>query len=73
MYCMEGDLSLMPVLPILALFESLEDNFTLAVIVFIIGFLATLATLIFIVAAHRYWERKDLQEAGDASGEESRL
>ncbi len=37
--------------------QALEDNFTLAVIVFITGFIATLVTLIFIVSMHRYWER----------------
>ena len=36
----------------------MEDNFTLAVIVFVTGFIATLITLIFIVAMHRYWERR---------------
>lgn len=35
-----------------------EDNFTLAVIVFVVGFIATLITLIFIVSMHRYWERR---------------
>ncbi len=43
--------------PMLAL-QALEDNFTLAVIVFVAGFAATLATLIFIIAMHRYWERR---------------
>ncbi len=38
--------------------QDLEDNFTLAVIVFVTGFIATLVTLIFIVAMHRYWERQ---------------
>lgn len=37
----------------------MEDNFTLALIVFVAGFIATLATLIFIVAMHRYQERRD--------------
>ena len=43
-------------LAVLAL-QALEENFTLAVIVFITGFIATLITLIFIVSRHRYWER----------------
>jgi heme/copper-type cytochrome/quinol oxidase subunit 4 len=38
--------------------QALEENFTLAVIVFITGFIATLVTLIFIVRMHRYWERR---------------
>lgn len=38
----------------------MEDNFTLAAIVFVIGFIATLATLVYIVASHRYWERRDI-------------
>jgi hypothetical protein len=38
--------------------QALEDNFTLAVIVFITGFIATLVTLIYIVSMHRYWERR---------------
>jgi hypothetical protein len=38
--------------------QALEDNFTLAVIVFVTGFIATLITLIFIVSMHRYWERR---------------
>jgi uncharacterized paraquat-inducible protein A len=38
--------------------QALEDNFTLAVIVFITGFIATLVTLIYIVSLHRYWERR---------------
>jgi hypothetical protein len=54
-----------------AFLQSLEENFTLAVIVFIIGFIATLVTLIYIVSAHRYWERRDARESSDASREES--
>jgi hypothetical protein len=42
---------------VLIALQALEDNFTLAVIVFITGFIATLVTLIFIVSMHRYWER----------------
>ncbi len=38
--------------------QALEDNFTLAVIVFVTGFIATLVTLIYIVSMHRYWERR---------------
>ena len=38
--------------------QALEENFTLAVIVFITGFIATLVTLIYIVSMHRYWERR---------------
>jgi hypothetical protein len=38
--------------------QALEENFTLAVIVFVTGFIATLVTLIFIVSMHRYWERR---------------
>jgi uncharacterized membrane protein len=45
--------------------QALEDNFTLAVIVFIIGFIATLITLIFIVSMHRYWERRSDSNAGE--------
>jgi len=37
--------------------QTLEENFTLGVIVFVTGFIATLVTLIFIVSMHRYWER----------------
>lgn len=37
---------------------SLENNFALGLTVFIIGFLATLATAVYIVRAHRYWERQ---------------
>ncbi len=48
---------------ILAL-QALEDNFTLAVIVFIIGFIATLITLIYIVSMHRYWERRSEESNG---------
>jgi uncharacterized membrane protein (DUF485 family) len=47
--------------------QSLEENFALAVVVFAIGFVATLATLIYIVAAHRYWERRDAE--GDEEDE----
>jgi hypothetical protein len=43
--------------PALIALQALEENFTLAVIVFVTGFIATLATLIFIVRMHRYWER----------------
>ncbi len=49
---------------ILAL-QTLEDNFTLAVIVFIIGFIATLITLIYIVSMHRYWERRSDSNEGE--------
>jgi heme/copper-type cytochrome/quinol oxidase subunit 4 len=49
---------------ILAL-QALEDNFTLAVIVFIIGFIATLITLIYIVSMHRYWERRSDSNEGE--------
>ncbi len=45
--------------------QALEDNFTLAVIVFIIGFIATLITLIFIVSMHRYWERRSDSNEGE--------
>lgn len=45
--------------------QALEDNFTLAVIVFIIGFIATLITLIFIVSMHRYWERRSDPNEGE--------
>jgi hypothetical protein len=38
--------------------QALEENFTLGVIVFVTGFIATLVTLIYIVAMHRYWERR---------------
>ncbi len=38
--------------------QALEENFTLGVIVFITGFIATLVTLIYIVRMHRYWERR---------------
>jgi heme/copper-type cytochrome/quinol oxidase subunit 2 len=51
-------------LPTLAL-QALEDNFTLAVTVFIIGFIATLVTLIFIVRMHRYWERRSDSNEGE--------
>jgi heme/copper-type cytochrome/quinol oxidase subunit 4 len=52
---MENSFTLLALLA-LAL-QALEENFTLAVIVFITGFIATLVTLIFIVRMHRYWER----------------
>lgn len=42
-----------------------EDNFTLAMIVFIVGFIATLITLIFIVSMHRYWERRSDSNEGE--------
>ena len=45
--------------------QALEDNFTLAVIVFIIGFIATLITLIFIVSMHRYSERRSDSNRGE--------
>ncbi len=51
-------------LPTFAL-QALEDNFTLAVIVFIIGFIATLITLIYIVSMHRYWERRSDSNEGE--------
>ncbi len=38
--------------------QALEENFTLGVIVFVTGFIATLVTLIYIVRMHRYWERR---------------
>ena len=53
---MENSFTLLALLA-LAL-QALEENFTLAVIVFITGFIATLITLIFIVRMHRYWERR---------------
>ena len=53
---MENTFTLL-VLMALAL-QALEENFTLAVIVFVTGFIATLITLIFIVRMHRYWERR---------------
>lgn len=46
----------------LAALQSLEENFTLAVIVFVAGFIATVATLIFIVCMHRYWERHEASD-----------
>ena len=46
--------------------QALEDNFTLAVIVFVSGFIAVLATLIFIVSMHRHWERR----SGSSEGED---
>ncbi len=45
--------------------QTLEDNFTLAVIVFVVGFIATLITLIFIVSMHRYWERRSDSHEGE--------
>ena len=53
---MENSFTLLALLA-LAL-QALEENFTLAVIVFITGFIATLITLIYIVSMHRYWERR---------------
>ena len=38
--------------------QTLEENFTLGVIVFVTGFIATLVTLIYIARMHRYWERR---------------
>jgi heme/copper-type cytochrome/quinol oxidase subunit 4 len=46
--------------------QDLEDNFTLAVIVFFAGFVAVLVTLIFIVSMHRHWERR----SGSSEGED---
>ena len=46
--------------------QALEDNFTLAVIVFFAGFIAVLVTLIFIVSMHRHWERR----SGSSEGED---
>ena len=51
-------------LPVLAL-QALEENFTLGVIVFVTGFIATLVTLIFIVSMHRYWERRSNSNDGE--------
>lgn len=39
--------------------QSLENNFTLAVVVFIVGFIATLVTTVVVIYAHRYWEKHD--------------
>lgn len=36
----------------IALLQSLEDNFTLAVSMFIVGFIATVTTVIFVVVMH---------------------
>ncbi len=60
---MENSFTLLALLT-LAL-QDLEDNFTLALIVFIIGFIATLITLIFIVSMHRYWERRSDSNGGE--------
>ena len=46
--------------------QDLEDNFRLAVIVFVAGFIAVLFTLIFIVSMHRHWERR----SGSSEGED---
>ena len=46
--------------------QDLEDNFMLAVIVFVAGFIAVLVTLIFIVSMHRHWERR----SGSSEGED---
>ena len=45
--------------------QALEENFTLAVIVFVTGFIATLVTLIFIVSMHRHWERLSDSSEGE--------
>ena len=46
--------------------QDLEDNFMLAVIVLVAGFIAVLVTLIFIVSMHRHWERR----SGSSEGED---
>lgn len=48
-----------PLTPALIALQALEENFTLAVVVFIVGLVATLITVVYIIAAHRYWERRD--------------
>lgn len=45
--------------------SALENNFALAAIVFTIGLLATLITVIFVVKAHRYWENQEPTGPGD--------
>lgn len=37
----------------MALLQSLEDNFTLAIIMFIIGFIATVTLVGFVIVMHR--------------------
>ena len=41
----------------LGLLQSLEDNFILAVAMFVIGFICTVTTMIFVVVMHRSRER----------------
>ena len=61
---MENSLALLALLTLAQ--QALEDNFTLAVIVFVAGFIAVLVTLIYMVSMHRHWERR----SGSSEGED---
>ena len=52
-----------------AFLQSLEDNFTLAVTVFIIGFIATVSIIVFVVIMHRSVHRSGDDEVSER-GEE---
>ena len=47
----------------IALLQSLEDNFTLAVAMFVVGFIATVSIIVFVVVMHRFVHR-----SGDGEG-----
>ena len=47
----------------------MEDNFALALTVFIVGFVALLITFAFLILAHRYWESKDVTTSREADGD----
>lgn len=47
----------------IALLQSLEDNFTLAVVMFVVGFIATVSIIVFVVVMHR-----SVRRSGDGEG-----
>ena len=47
----------------IALLQSLEDNFTLAVTMFAVGFIATVSIIVFVVVMHR-----SVRRSGDGEG-----
>lgn len=47
----------------IALLQSLEENFTLAVAMFVIGFIATVSIIVFVVVMHR-----SVRRSGDGEG-----
>lgn len=53
---------------IIMLLQSLEENFTLAVSVFIIGFIATITIVIFVIVMHRSVHRSRRRREQDTEG-----